>query len=58
MDRLENEGIQYKPGLDAIKIFRWLFHHGHLGAGGTRFGRFPFGGEPRSLEEKYKTSAF
>jgi L-rhamnose isomerase/sugar isomerase len=27
-----------------------------LGTGGTRFARFPGGGEPRSLEEKLKTS--
>jgi L-rhamnose isomerase/sugar isomerase len=29
-----------------------------LGTGGTRFGRFAGGGEPRTLEEKSKTLVF
>lgn len=41
------EGIVDKVAKLQIAIPSWA-----LGTGGTRFGRFPGGGEPRSLEEK------
>ncbi len=52
MDTLESEGINTNQVLDAIKNFQVAIPSWALGTGGTRFGRFPFGGEPRSLEEK------
>src|ERR1700743_346837 len=41
------EGVLKKLGVFNIAIPSWA-----LGTGGTRFGRFSGGGEPRSLEEK------
>ena len=46
------EGIIEKLRAFQIAIPSWA-----LGAGGTRFGRFPIGGEPRSLEEKIEDVA-
>lgn len=43
----EVEGILQKLMAFQVAIPSWA-----LGTGGTRFGRFPGGGEPRSLEEK------
>jgi len=48
-------------GLDAIleklKAFQVAIPSWALGTGGTRFGRFPGGGDPRSLEEKMEDIA-
>ena len=43
-----------KPGdvIQKLKAFNIAIPSWALGTGGTRFGRFPGGGEPRSLEEK------
>lgn len=41
------EGILQKLAAFQVAIPSWA-----LGTGGTRFGRFPAGGEPRNLEEK------
>ena len=38
--------------LEKLKAFQIAIPSWALGTGGTRFGRFPGGGEPRSLEEK------
>jgi L-rhamnose isomerase / sugar isomerase len=38
--------------LDKLKAFNIAIPSWALGTGGTRFGRFPGGGEPRNLEEK------
>ncbi len=38
--------------MDKLKAFQVAIPSWALGTGGTRFGRFPGGGEPRSLEEK------
>ncbi|HEU4609482.1 MAG TPA: sugar isomerase [Chitinophagaceae bacterium] len=38
--------------LDKLTAFQVAIPSWALGTGGTRFGRFPGGGEPRSLEEK------
>src|SRR5260221_3394116 len=46
-DITEVEGVLQKLIDFQIAIPSWA-----LGTGGTRFGRFPGGGEPRSLEEK------
>lgn len=54
-DRLSH-ALQYVPDATAIlqklKAFEIAIPSWALGAGGTRFGRFPGGGEPRNLEEK------
>src|ERR1700749_1584290 len=47
------EGIADANGIiDKLKAFQVAIPSWALGTGGTRFGRFPGGGEPRSLEEK------
>ena len=38
--------------LESLQAFQIAIPSWALGTGGTRFGRFPGGGEPRSLEEK------
>lgn len=40
------------PVIDKLIAFQIAIPSWALGTGGTRFGRFPGGGEPRSLEEK------
>jgi L-rhamnose isomerase/sugar isomerase len=52
-DRLGN--TQYV--LDKLKAFDIAIPSWALGTGGTRFGRFPGGGEPRNLEEKLEDAA-
>lgn len=51
-DQLERRGVAVDPLLDQIASFQVAIPSWALGAGGTRFGRFPVGGEPGSLEEK------
>ena len=51
-------GLLARRGQDAPEVigqlvaFQVAIPSWALGTGGTRFGRFPAGGEPRSLEEK------
>jgi L-rhamnose isomerase/sugar isomerase len=48
-----NEMLSNTPAvIDQLKAFQVAIPSWALGTGGTRFGRFPGGGEPRSLEEK------
>jgi L-rhamnose isomerase / sugar isomerase len=49
---LDRKGIDIQPIIDKIKAFQVAIPSWALGTGGTRFGRFPNGGEPRNLEEK------
>ncbi len=49
---LRQKGIDIQSIIDKIKAFQIAIPSWALGTGGTRFGRFPGGGEPRSLEEK------
>lgn len=46
-----NEG-QFKSLIEKIAAFQVAVPSWALGTGGTRFARFPSGGEPRNLEEK------
>ena len=50
--RLQQEGFDIDGLLDKITTFQIAIPSWALGAGGTRFGRFSIGGEPRNLEEK------
>ncbi len=43
--------------IEKLQAFQIAIPSWALGAGGTRFGRFPIGGEPRSLEEKIEDVA-
>lgn len=49
---LLRKGIDVQAVVEKIKAFQVAIPSWALGTGGTRFGRFPTGGEPRNLEEK------
>jgi L-rhamnose isomerase / sugar isomerase len=49
---LEDEGHNVNAIIDQLAAFQIAIPSWALGTGGTRFGRFAGGGEPRSLEEK------
>src|SRR5688500_3767506 len=49
---LLNEIPEAESILSRLMAFQVAIPSWALGTGGTRFGRFPGGGEPRSLEEK------
>lgn len=49
---LSRKGINVQAIIEKIKAFQIAIPSWALGTGGTRFGRFPIGGEPRNLEEK------
>lgn len=51
-DQLSKKGFQIDDLINQITSFQVAIPSWALGAGGTRFGRFPIGGEPGSLEEK------
>lgn len=51
-ERLHQKGINVQQVVEKIKTFQIAIPSWALGTGGTRFGRFPIGGEPRNLEEK------
>lgn len=50
--KLEKKGLDLDQLIHKISQFQIAIPSWALGTGGTRFGRFPGGGEPRSLEEK------
>ncbi|WP_337043734.1 TIM barrel protein [Emticicia sp. 17c] len=49
---LDRKGINIQSIINKVKAFQVAIPSWALGTGGTRFGRFPNGGEPRTLEEK------
>jgi L-rhamnose isomerase / sugar isomerase len=49
---LDRQGIASEPVVDALAAFSVAAPSWAVGTGGTRFGRFPGGGEPRTTEEK------
>ncbi|MGH2636332.1 MAG: sugar isomerase [Actinomycetota bacterium] len=52
VDRLGRQGVDAEALLGAIAKFSVAAPSWAVGTGGTRFGRFPIGGEPRTTEEK------
>lgn len=50
--KLSKKGIDTPDIIEKLKTLQIAIPSWALGQGGTRFGRFSFGGEPRSLEEK------
>ncbi|EON75279.1 L-rhamnose isomerase [Lunatimonas lonarensis] len=50
--KLDRKGVDVSGFIQKISKFQIAIPSWALGTGGTRFGRFPGGGEPRSLEEK------
>jgi L-rhamnose isomerase / sugar isomerase len=51
-NRLTSEGTDVAKVMKELSDFQCAIPSWALGAGGTRFGRFGFGGEPSNLEEK------
>ncbi len=51
-DQLDKKGISTETIIQKLADFQVAIPSWALGAGGTRFGRFSFGGEPSSLEQK------
>lgn len=51
-EQLDSKGFDLKSVISKISEFQIAVPSWALGAGGTRFGRFSIGGEPRNLEEK------
>ncbi len=51
-ETLENQGIDVEKIIQKLSNFQIAIPSWALGTGGTRFGRFAGGGEPRNLEEK------
>jgi L-rhamnose isomerase / sugar isomerase len=51
-EQLDARGIKAAELVSQISAFQIAVPSWALGAGGTRFGRFSIGGEPRNLEEK------
>lgn len=50
--KLHNQNIDFDHVLEKLSQFQVAIPSWALGAGGTRFGRFSYGGEPASLEQK------
>ena len=50
--QLEQKGVDTKEIIQQLQQFQVAIPSWALGAGGTRFGRFSYGGEPATLEEK------
>lgn len=50
--RLDRTGVSAERVIDALAAFSAAAPSWAVGTGGTRFGRFPVGGEPRTTEEK------
>ncbi|MBQ0733574.1 TIM barrel protein [Aquimarina celericrescens] len=51
-NQLQHKGIDGQHIIKKLKDFQVAIPSWALGAGGTRFGRFSFGGEPSTLEQK------
>ncbi|MFY1045801.1 sugar isomerase [Chryseobacterium sp. GP-SGM7] len=51
-DKLTKSGVNVSDIVNKIADFQVAIPSWALGAGGTRFGRFSYGGEPSSLEQK------
>jgi L-rhamnose isomerase / sugar isomerase len=49
---LELQGVDVERVIEEVRRFSVAAPSWALGTGGTRFGRFPGGGEPRAVEEK------
>lgn len=52
VERLDSDGVDVEGILKQLTDYQVAIPSWALGAGGTRFGRFPIGGEPGNLEEK------
>ena len=53
-EQLETNGVDTEALINSLQQFQVAIPSWALGAGGTRFGRYSYGGEPSSLEEKIR----
>ena len=51
-NKCAKKGVSVSEIIDKVSAFQVAIPSWALGAGGTRFGRFSYGGEPSSLEQK------
>jgi len=51
-EQLSSQNVKVNDVIDKLKAFQIAVPSWALGQGGTRFGRFSIGGEPRNLQEK------
>ncbi len=56
-ERLYRRGRRAEAAVDAVRRFEVALPSWAFGTGGTRFGRFPGAGEPRTLGEKLEDAA-
>jgi L-rhamnose isomerase/sugar isomerase len=56
-ERLDRSGQHLERVVDALARFQVAVPSWAFGTGGTRFGRFPGAGEPRTLDEKLEDAA-
>jgi L-rhamnose isomerase / sugar isomerase len=56
-ERLDRRGLSVDAIVDAVRRFEVALPSWAFGTGGTRFGRFPGAGEPRTLAEKMEDAA-
>src|SRR5688500_12558874 len=56
-ERLDRRGVRADAIVDAVRRFEVAVPSWAFGTGGTRFGRFPGPGEPRTLAEKMEDAA-
>ncbi|HEY0780642.1 MAG TPA: hypothetical protein VGD56_21980 [Gemmatirosa sp.] len=56
-ERLDRRGARAEAAVNAVRRFEVAVPSWAFGTGGTRFGRFPGPGEPRTLEEKLEDAA-
>ena len=56
-ERLDRRGVRADGVIDAVRRFELALPSWGFGTGGTRFGRFPGPGEPRTLIEKMEDAA-
>jgi L-rhamnose isomerase/sugar isomerase len=56
-ERLDRRGVSAEDVVEAVRRFEVAVPSWAFGTGGTRFGRFPGAGEPRTLDEKLEDAA-
>src|SRR3954470_14150849 len=56
-ERLEREGLAAEELIAAVQRFELALPSWAFATGGTRFGRFPGAGEPRTLREKMEDAS-
>jgi len=56
-ERLDRRGLFAERAVEAVRRFEVAIPSWAFGSGGTRFGRFPLAGEPRTLVEKMEDAS-